>query len=79
MATHHTYIPMYHHNGRGGRITPLICPFGVRDLEHDECYSGNGQNRCKWFVRYEWCNEHNGCIHCTHPPVDLQQLELFPL
>ena len=44
------------------------CPFGVRDLQNDECYSGNGQNRCPYFVRYEWCNEHNGHIACNHSP-----------
>lgn len=40
------------------------CPFGVRDLTKDECYSGNGQNRCKYFVRYDW-GEHAGHIVCT--------------
>ena len=78
MATQHTYIPMYDKR-TGRRISPLVCPFAERDLENDECYSGNGKNRCKWFIRYEWCNEHSGCIHCTHPPVDARQLELFPL
>lgn len=29
------------------------CPFAVRDLSQDECYSGNGQNRCKYFVKYD--------------------------
>ena len=40
------------------------CPFGVRDLTSDECYSGSGRNRCPHFVRYE-----NGdTIVCGHPP-----------
>ena len=41
------------------------CPFGVRKLEHGEerCYYGNGKNRCKYFVRYDW-EEHYGCIAC---------------
>lgn len=79
--TVHNYIPQW--DKRGHYIAK--CPFGERDLtnHNDECYFGNwfgnGRNRCRWFVRYEWCNEHRGCIHCTHPPVDLQQLELFPL
>ena len=28
------------------------CPFGIRDLNNDECYSGNGKNRCKY--KYDW-------------------------
>ena len=50
------YIPNKYHETR--------CPFGVRDLTQDECYSGNGKNRCKYFVRYDW-GEHSGCIVCT--------------
>lgn len=29
-------------------VTYTPCPFGVRDLQNDECYSGNGKNRCKY-------------------------------
>ena len=47
----------------------MRCPFGVRDLKHDECYSGSGQNRCEFFVRYNWgvsgkANE-GGFVECT--------------
>lgn len=48
------------------------CPFGVRDLTRDECYSGSGRNRCPHFVRYDW-EQHPGCIACNHPPVDPQR------
>ena len=58
-----TYVPMYDEHNR--RIDPLTCPFGVRDLANNECYSGNGQNRCKYFVKYDWESEHAGCIACT--------------
>jgi hypothetical protein len=40
------------------------CPFGVRDLAADECYSGNGRNRCPYFVRYDW-EQHAGYIACN--------------
>lgn len=46
-----------------------ICPFGERDLDNDECYSGGGRNRCKYFIRYDW-DEHSGCVACTHPPIN---------
>lgn len=53
------------------------CPFGVRDLKNDECYSGNGKNRCKFFVRHDW-DKHYGCIACSHEPIKTNiQLELF--
>lgn len=54
------------------------CPFGERDLLNDECYSGNGVNRCKYFVRYDW-NKHSGCVACSHPVPEKKcvQLELF--
>ena len=53
------------------------CPFGIRDLNNDECYSGNGKNRCKYFVRYDWENFY-GCIVCNHPEKKkIEQLELF--
>ena len=68
----HTYVPLYPQGKRNPE-----CPFGVRDLSRDECYSGNGRNRCRWFVRYEWGNKHDGCIHCTHPLIDVKQLSLF--
>lgn len=45
-----------------------VCPFGVRDLSNDECYSGNGKNRCPYFVRYDW-DKHNNHIACNHPPL----------
>ncbi len=45
-------------------VTYTPCPFGVRDLQNDECYSGNGTNRCKYFVRYDW-DKHKGCIACN--------------
>lgn len=59
------------------KVTYAPCPFGVRDLQNDECYSGNGVNRCKWFVRYDWEN-HAGCIACSHPEKE-NQLTLFEL
>ena len=55
------------------KYTP--CPYGERDLQKDECYSGNGKNRCPYFVRYDWEN-HPGCIACNHPPKkEFEQLE----
>lgn len=48
------------------------CPFSVRDLSCDECYSGSGCNRCKYFVRYD-----DGIdVICNHPPKQ-EQLPLF--
>ena len=66
----------YRDEETGYFITPQVpCPFGVRDLSKDECYSGNGQNKCKYFVRYDW-DEHPGCVACTHPPIKKEiQLE----
>ena len=53
------------------------CPFGIRDLNNDECYSGAGHNRCKYFVRYDW-DKYYGCILCNHPEkINVVQLELF--
>ena len=69
-----TYVPTQHK--RGTKPEEVKCPFGERDLQTDECYSGGGHNRCPYFIRYEWCNEHNGCIACKHPPID-RQLNLF--
>lgn len=36
-----------------GKKIPIKCPFGIRDLKNDECYTGMGVNRCKYFVRYK--------------------------
>lgn len=57
-----TYIP----------IEDYKCPYGERTLENDEeeCYYGNGVDKCPYFIRYCWCDEHDGCIECTHPPVN---------
>ena len=69
-----TYVPGKHHPDV--RPEDVQCPFGERDLQNDECY--NGVNKCPFFIRYEWCNEHNACIACNHPPVPKAvQLELF--
>ena len=50
----------------------LRCPFGIRDLSNDECYGGNGQNRCPYFVKYDWESEHAPCVQCTcdKPRID---------
>lgn len=42
------------------------CPWGLRKLEDgsERCYYGNGVDRCKYFVRYDW-EQHAGCIACT--------------
>lgn len=42
------------------------CPFGLRKLEDgsERCYYGNGVDRCKYFVRYDW-DKHYGCIACS--------------
>ena len=48
------------------KYTP--CPFKERDLQKDECYSGNGKNKCRFFVRYDW-GKHYGCIACNHPKI----------
>lgn len=62
----------YRDEETGYFITPQVsCPFGVRDLSKDECYSGNGKNKCKYFVRYDW-GKHYGCVACTHPPKERQ-------
>ena len=62
----------YRDEETGWFITPQVpCPFGVRDLSKDECYSGNGRNKCKYFVRYDW-EKHPGCVACTHPPKEIQ-------
>lgn len=45
-----------------------VCPFGVRDLSNDECYSGNGKNRCPYFVKYDW-DKHYNHIACNHAPL----------
>lgn len=50
------------------------CPYGYRDLNNDECYSGNGVNRCKYFVKYDW-EKHYGLVACTHPINNVEQLE----
>ncbi|MBO6100629.1 MAG: hypothetical protein J6P07_04785 [Spirochaetaceae bacterium] len=50
------------------------CPFNVRDLKNDECYSGNGKNRCRWFIRYDW-DKHYGCIVCSHPLMTQQEFD----
>lgn len=57
-------------------VTYHPCPFGERDLQNDECYSGNGQNRCPFFVRYDW-EKYKGHVICNHPPkkTKSQQLE----
>ena len=36
-----------------GRDLHPKCPYGVRDLHNDVCYSGMGKNRCEYFVKYE--------------------------
>ena len=53
-------------------MNALRCPFGIRDLNNDECYSGNGQNRCPYFVKYDWESEHAPCVQCTcdKPRID---------
>lgn len=73
-------IPMYQwvkDHRTGERKNDLQCPFGVRDLSSDECYSGSGRNRCKFFVRYDW-EKFYGCIICNHTKEETKlQLELF--
>lgn len=53
-------------------MSALRCPFNIRDLSKDECYSGNGQNRCPYFVKYDWESEHALCVQCTcdKPRID---------
>ena len=63
-----TYVPLKFALRRMGKPEVEKCPFGERDLAKDECYSGGGQNKCPFFIRYEWCNEHDGCVACNHPP-----------
>ena len=70
-----TYVPTPHckDNPQEAR-----CPFGERDLQNDECYSGNGRNRSPYFIRYDWSDEHSGYIACNHPPKPKYvQLSLF--
>ena len=58
-------------------FTPLTpCPFNVRDLSKDECYSGNGKNRCKYFIRYDW-NKHYGHVvcSCNLPVINNKQIK----
>lgn len=43
-------IAMYDKDGKPRQVR---CPFDIRDLSKDECYSGNGQNRCKYFKKYD--------------------------
>lgn len=51
-------------------IADYKCPFGERALEkNEECYYGNGLDPCPYFKRYCWCDEHDGCIECSHSPV----------
>lgn len=70
------YIPTHH--CKGGRPEDDRCPYGVRDLQTEACYDGNGKNKCPYFVRYDWSKEHSGCIACTHPQKPKYvQLELF--
>ena len=52
----------YEKKENGCRAITNPCPFGVRDLENDECYSGGGNNRCQWFVRYDY-----PYVVCKHP------------
>ena len=49
------------------KVTYHPCPFGERDLQNDECYSGSGKNRCPYFVKYDW-EQYNGEVICKHPP-----------
>jgi len=70
-------IPIWHGESKQGADgywyrNRTQCPFAVRDLSQDECYSGNGQNRCKYFVRYDDGTD----IICNHPPKP-QQPSLF--
>lgn len=66
-----------------GRLRQVRCPFGIRDLSTDECYSGMGRNRCKFFERYahEWTDDYSGkCrsyIVCRGTVDMLQQEILF--
>lgn len=59
-----TYVPTRNTKGFSKDYV-TVCPFKVRDLSTDVCYSGNGVNKCKFFVRYEWCTEHDGTIKCS--------------
>lgn len=43
-------IAMYDNDGKPRQVR---CPFGIRDLSKDECYSGNGRNKCKYFKCYD--------------------------
>lgn len=43
------------------------CPYKVRDLSKDECYSGGGRNRCQYFSRYVFDEKHPGSIEYRHP------------
>jgi hypothetical protein len=76
-----TFVPVYKGESKLGadgywHRERNQCPFSVRDLLNDECYSGNGVNRCKFFVRYDH-EKHEGCVACTHPPVEEQEPTLF--
>lgn len=52
------------------------CPFGIRDLQNDNCYDGNGKNKCQYFVRYDFTSG-TVCVVCNHKKVE--QLELFQI
>lgn len=43
-------IAMYDNDGKARQVR---CPFGIRDLSKDECYSGNGRNECRFFKKYD--------------------------
>lgn len=58
------------------KVTYHQCPFNERDLQNDKCYNGNGHNRCKYFVRYDW-GKYYGEVICNHPEVKAIQGELF--
>ena len=64
-------IPIWHGESKQGADgywyrDRTQCPFAVRDLNQDECYSGNGQNRCKYFVKYDDGTD----IICNYPPKE---------
>lgn len=56
-------------------VTYTPCPFGVRDLQHDECYSGNGNNRCKYFKRYDFEKKYTRIVCACDLPTSAETFE----
>lgn len=48
----------------------MTCPFGIRDLDKDDCYNGDKRTMCPHFVKYNWLDPNDTYVECSYTKVE---------